>query len=211
MDFKEVVNTRRAVNLFDPEKSVEQSILRELVETAASAPSGFNFQPWSLIVLEDKEEKLRLQKHAMDQPKVSQAPVCLILLADTQGWMAGNRFADRNFDEMVKTGAMREEKRDWFNNLCQSLYGTDRETGVAFACKNTSFFAMTLMLAARDMGLHTHPMDGFDKKGVKDEFNIPDRYWVSMLIALGYFPEGGHMPEPKWRKTYDEIFVNFNP
>lgn len=210
MDFKTVVNTRRAVNFFDAEKAIPQSRLCELVETAAMAPSGFNLQPWTLIVLEDKEEKLRLQKHAMNQPKVSQAPVCLILLADTQGWMAGNRFADRNFDEMVKAGAMTADKRDRFNNLCKSLYGTDRETGVAFACKNASFFAMALMLAARDMGLHTHPMDGFDQKGVKDEFNIPDRYWVPLLIALGYFAGDKTMPEPKWRKTYDEIVVDFN-
>jgi len=210
MDFKTVVNTRRAVNLFDPEKSVTPGMLRELVETAGQAPSGFNFQPWSLIVLDDKADRLRLQKHAMNQPKVSQAPVCLILLADTHGWMSGNRFADRNFNEMVNAGTMNPDKRDWFDNLCRSLYGTDRETGVAFACKNAAFFAMTLMLAARDMGLHTHPMDGFDQAAVKSEFNIPDQYWVPLLIALGFFPTDQEMPGPKWRKTYDEIVVKFH-
>lgn len=209
MDFEKVVNTRRAVNFFDPDRAVSENLLRKIVETASLAPSGFNFQPWSLVVLRDREDKMRLQKHAMNQPKVSQAPVCLILLADTHGWKSGNRFADRNFEEMVKAGAMQPDRREWFDGLCQSLYGTDRETEVAFACKNAAFFAMTLMLAARDMGLHTHPMDGFDQAAVKREFNIPDHYWVPLLIALGFFPGDRKMPGPKWRKTYDEIVVDF--
>ncbi len=56
MDFKEVINRRRAVNFFDPGKPVSDEMLRDLIETAAKAPSSFNLQPWRLMVLKDPDE-----------------------------------------------------------------------------------------------------------------------------------------------------------
>jgi nitroreductase len=53
-------------------------------------------------------------------------------------------------------------------------------------------------------------MDGFDHEGVKKAFNIPDNYWVPLLLALGYFARGKSLAPPKWRKTFDEIVVKFH-
>lgn len=210
MNFKEIVENRRAVNFFDPSKPVPAAKLRELIDLAAKSPSGFNLQPWSLIVLTDPEEKKRLQKHAWNQPKVSEAPVTLIVLADMDGWQSGNPFVEKNFSEMVRTGLMGTEQREWFDNARASLYGASEARRVAFACKNTGFFAMTLMLAAKSLGLDTHPMDGFDIDGVRKEFHIPDHYWIPMLIAVGHFRQDKTVLPPKWRKTFDEIVVKFH-
>ena len=138
-----------------------------------------------------------------------EAPVTLIVLADMEGWKPGNRFAEKNFAEMVKAGAMTQEKREWFNNACQALYGASEARGVAFACKNTAFFAMNLMLAAKSKGLDTHPMDGFDLDAVRKEFAIPDHYWLPLLMAVGYFRADKTLNPRAWRKTYDEIVVKF--
>jgi nitroreductase len=210
MDFKDVITQRRAVNFFDTEKNVSDALLKELVETAAKTPSGFNLQPWSLIVLRNKEEKMKLQQLAWNQPKVSEAPVTLIVLADREGWKAGHPFAEKNFREMVKAGSMTEEQHQWFGDTCKALYGSSEERKMAFACKNTGFFAMSLMLAAKNLGLDTHPMDGFDHDGVKKAFDIPDNYWVPLLLAVGYFDTGKTLAPPKWRKTFDEIVVKFH-
>ncbi len=210
MNFKEIVENRRAVNFFDPEKPVPAEKLRELIDLAAKSPSGFNLQPWSLIVLTDPEEKMRLQKHAWNQPKVSEAPVTLIVLADMDGWQSGNPFVEKDFSELVKMGFMGTGQREWFDNARASLYGASESRRVAFACKNAGFFAMTLMLAAKSLGLDTHPMDGFDIDGVREEFHIPDHYWIPMLIAVGYFRQDKTVLPPKWRKTFDEIVVKFH-
>ncbi|MCF8110297.1 MAG: nitroreductase family protein [Desulfobacteraceae bacterium] len=210
MEFREAVENRRAVNFFDPQKDVSDQQIRQIVETAAKTPSSFNLQPWSLIVLRDHEEKMRLQKQAWDQPKVSQAPVTLIVLGDMSGWQEGHEFVEKNFDSLVKMGMMAEDQHDWFLNACKNLYGASRDRQVAFACKNAGFFAMTLMLAAKDLGLDTHPMDGFDMEGVKKEFNIPDNYWIPLLISVGYFRSDKTLPPPKWRKSFDEISVRFD-
>ena len=57
MEFKDVMKQRRAVNFFDPTKDVTDEQLKQIIETAALAPSGSNLQPWNVIVLRDKEKK----------------------------------------------------------------------------------------------------------------------------------------------------------
>ncbi len=105
---------------------------------------------------------------------------------------------------------MSEKQYDWFTNACKGLYGETEEKQQAFACKNAGFFAMALMFAAKNLGLDTHPMDGFDHDGVRKEFNIPENYWIPLLMAVGYFDEKKSLHPPKWRKTLEEIVVKFN-
>lgn len=210
MDFRDVINNRRSVNFFDPEKAVPDSMLNEMIEMAAQTPSGFNIQPWSLIVLKEHADKLRLQQHAWNQPKISEAPVTLIVLADTEAWKPDNPFLEKDFQEMVASGAMAEEQRQWFYGVCESLYGSSEARKIAFSCKNTGFYAMSLMLAAKSLGMDTHPMDGFDIDAVRAEFKIPDNYWIPMLLAVGYFKSDQQLTPPKWRKTVEEIIVRFD-
>ena len=210
MDFKDIINKRRAVNFFDPEKPVSDELVREMVEMASKVPSSFNLQPWSLMIIKYPEKKKRLRKLAWDQPKVTEAPVVFIVLADRDGWKKGHPFLEKNFKEMVQSGSMAEKQYDWFVNSCKGLYGETQEKQQAFACKNTGFFAMALMFAAKNLGLDTHPMDGFDHDGVRKEFNIPENYWIPLLMAVGYFDEKKSLHPPKWRKTLEEIVVKFD-
>jgi nitroreductase len=207
MDFKQVIEQRRSINFFDPDRDVPDNLLQAMVELAAKAPSGFNLQPWSLIVLRDMESKKKLQEQAWKQPKVSEAPVTLIVLADMDGWKFENPFVEKNFQEMVKAGDMSEDQKEWFANATTGLYGASEARTVAFAVKNTSLFAMSLMLAAKSLGLETHPMDGFDIDGVRNAFDVPDNYWISMLLAVGYMKPDLELRPPKWRKSYDEIVL----
>ena len=112
MEFSEIINNRRAINFFDSSKDLSDNLLKKIIDTASHAPSSFNLQPWSLIVLRDKADKLRLEKLAMNQEKVSQAPVTLIVLADKNGWQEGHRFVEKNFQEMIKAGLMDETSKN---------------------------------------------------------------------------------------------------
>lgn len=209
MEFKDVMQQRRAVNFFDTTKDVTYAQLKQIIETAALAPSGFNLQPWRVIVLRDKEKKETLRKVAMNQPKITEAPVVLIVLADREGWKKGNPGFEKDFVESVKEGSMKQEQYDWFCKATNSLYGSSPERQLAFACKNTGFFAMALMLAAKDAGLDSHPMDGFDIDGVHKAFNIPEQYWIPCLLAIGHFDKTKTLIPPKWRKSYEEIKIEF--
>lgn len=210
MNFREISEKRRAINFFDPEKDVSEEVLAEVIELAAKTPSSFNLQPWNLMVLRDQGKKEKLKGLAWDQPKVVEAPVVLIFLADKNGWQEGHATVEKNWQEMVKAGSMQPEQRQWFLDAAQSLYNWSPEANLAFAAKNTGFFAMSLMYAATSLGLETHPMDGFDHEGVRKEFNIPDNFWIPLLLAVGYKKPGLEMHPAKWRKTKEEIIVSFD-
>ena len=209
MNFQEISKNRRSINFFNPDKNVSENLLRRMVEIAANTPSSFNLQPWNLMALRNVEEKEKLKSLAWDQPKVTEAPVVLIVLADKKGWEEGNPVFEKNWEDMLKSGSMQQEQRDWFLNATNSLYNWSTDANLAFAAKNTGFFAMSLMYAATSLGLETHPMDGFDHEAVRKEFKIPDNYWIPLLLAVGYKKPGLELHPGKWRKTYNEIVVSF--
>ena len=124
MEFKDIMKQRRAVNFFDPTKDITDAQLKEIIETASLAPSGFNLQPWKVIVVKDKAKKETLRKVAWNQPKITEAPVVLIVLGDMEGWKKGNAGFEKDFAESVKAGIMKQEQYDWFTGAATSLYGT---------------------------------------------------------------------------------------
>lgn len=209
MNFKDIIEKRRAINFFDPEQEVTTELLHGMIDLAARAPSSFNLQPWNLMVLRGKEEKEKLKALAWNQPKVGEAPVVLIVLADKNSWREGHPTVEKNWQEMVKAGAMKPEQRDWFLGAAKSLYDWSPDANLAFAAKNAGFFAMSLMYAATSLGLSSHPMDGFDHEGVRKAFNIPDNFWIPLLLAVGYKKPGLELQPAKWRKSREEIIVSF--
>ena len=209
MNFRDIVKTRRAVNYFDTNKSVPENLIKEMIEIASNTPSSYNLQPWSLMILKDQEEKARLRKLAFDQPKVTEAPYIFIILADRDGWKHGSTYAEKNFIKSVESGKKKAEEKEGYFNTLKALYGETPEKQQAFALKNTGFFPMSLMYAAKELGLDTHPMDGFIHDAVRKEFNIPGNYWIPLLLAVGYFDESKKLYPPNWRKAFDDIVVKF--
>ncbi|MFH0783591.1 MAG: nitroreductase family protein [Pseudomonadota bacterium] len=209
MNFNDISKKRRAINFFDPDRDLSEDLLGQMIEIAAKTPSSFNLQPWNLIVLRDKTAKEKLLPLAWNQPKIVEAPVVLIVLADKNGWQEGHPVVEKNWQEMLKAGSMQPAQRDWFLTAAQSLYNWSPDANLAFAAKNTGFFAMSLMYAATSLGLDSHAMDGFDHEGVRKVFNIPGNFWVPLLLAVGYAKPSLEVQPAKWRKTKEEIIVSF--
>ena len=208
MDFNDILIKRRAINYFDPDRNVDEAILRAVVEDGVKAPSSYNLQPYKLKVFRNSDEKMALRKLAFDQPKVSEAPVVLAVLADREGWKEGNATLEKVFEGHVAGGGMQPEQKEWFVGTTAGLYGASEQSIQAFANKNAGLFAMSLMYAASAHGLHSHPMDGFDHDGVMKEFDIPDQYWIPMLIAVGYAKPGLDIHPKGWRQSYDDVVID---
>jgi nitroreductase len=205
MEFQDILTARRSVNFFDPDRDVPEVMLDDLLTTATHSPSGFNLQPWKVAVLRDQEQKAKLRALAWNQPKVTEAPVVLMFLADTEAWQETSPGFDRQFDYMVSIGRFAADQKAVFAKTAYGIYGQTPEKSLAFAVKNTAFYAMTVMYAAAELGLRTHPMDGFDHDGVRAAFDIPERYWIPLLLAVGYLKPGVTVTPPKWRFTPEEF------
>ena len=208
MEFRKLMESRRSVNYFDPAQPVSEKEIRAMVEFASLVPSSFNLQPWNLIVVRSAADRARLRKQAMDQPKVTEAPVVLIVLADKEGYKEDNPAVVRVWQSWEKNGYMKPEQKGWFFDAGRKLYGGSELLSTAFAAKNAAFFGLALMQAAKDMGLDSHPMDGFDQEGVIKEFSIPRKFFVPMLICVGHFDRSKKLLPRNWRKPYEEIVLS---
>ncbi|MCL4537239.1 MAG: nitroreductase family protein [Nitrospirae bacterium] len=206
MDVIQAIKERRSINFFEPGRKIPDNKLKDLIEVANLAPSSFNLQPWKVVVVKDPEKKKILKQCAFNQPKVEEASVVLIMVADP-GAMEEN--IDRMLDSWQELGYIKPEMRETYKGMANNLYGpADSLKRKIFAVKNSSLFAMNLMIAAKGLGLETHPMDGFDEECVKKEFNIPADKIIPMLIAVGYLRSGITLLPRAFRRRIDE-FVKF--
>ncbi|HSW64136.1 MAG TPA: nitroreductase family protein [Dissulfurispiraceae bacterium] len=207
MDVLHAVRERRSINYFDSSRTVPEDILQSLIETANLAPSSMNLQPWRVLVVNTPERKAVLKQCAFNQPKVAEASVMLVMIADP-GAVEAN--LGRVLDSWVNLLYIKPEAAETYRGMVSSLYeARDTEKRKMFAVKNTALFAMNLMIAARGFELETHPMDGFDEAAVKREFGIPDNCVIPMLIAVGYLKPGiTLLPRAFRRKTEEFVSVN---
>jgi len=179
----ETIRTRRATDHFISEP-VDDADLTKILEAARQAPSGYNLQPWRLIVVRDAENRKRLQNAAYNQEKISEAPVVLIFLGmkeQTKSWAKevfeeGNRLG---LGQPEKSAAIIQGATAFISNLGWELW-VNRHVMIAFS------FAM---LAAESLGYDTAPMEGFDADAVKSEFAIPREAEVIALLAIGHAQE----------------------
>ncbi|MFA5149792.1 MAG: nitroreductase family protein [Candidatus Omnitrophota bacterium] len=202
MELKKVFAERRSVNFFDASKKIDLGLLERIYDVAKFCPSSFNLQPWKIILVTDQGNKKKLKEAALNQPKVEEASAILVLLADTRGFEE----MDVIFDDMVGKVYQKEEAREGVKGFARMLY--DNPFGCrGFALRNAGLFAMSFMLAAKDFGVDTHPMDGFEQDKVKKAFSIPDRYEVAMLIAVGFHDKKKPLLERLNRKGFKEVVV----
>ena len=206
MDVIQVIKERRSINYFDAGREISDDKIIELLQLANLSPSSFNLQPWKVIVVKNTERKKVLRQCALNQPKVEEASVVLIMVADPKA-LEENR--ERVLDSWQELGYMKPEMREMYAELMKNLYGTeDSLRRKIFAVKNTALYAMNVMIVAKGLGIDTHPMDGFDEDCIKKEFNIPDDKIIPMLIAVGYLRPGITLLPMAFRRSVKE-FVKF--
>jgi len=179
----QVLLDRRATSHFAPDP-VPDEYLDTILRFATQAPSGYNLQPWRFIVVRDPENRKRLQKVAMDQPKVGEAPVVVIAFGIKGEWKS-------TMDAIIREGARRgvgkmENVEATKNNISQFLGSFP---AAVWLNRHTMIALTTMMLVAEAYGLDTAPMEGFDPEGVKREFGLPAEAEVIALLAIGFGKE----------------------
>lgn len=184
MKTTEAIKTRRSINFFDKTKTLTMEQINSLIELASLSPSSFNLQPWEVIAVIEPARKKILRECAFNQPKVEDAAVTFIIIANPG---AVEQNIDTILAKQVEAGTLKQESVESTKQMPFKMYGErDSLTRKIFAVKNASLFAMTLMIAAKGLGLESHPMDGFNSDRLKKEFGIPEEMIVPMIIAAGY-------------------------
>lgn len=196
-----IFKQRRSVNFFNPNKEIEEKVLKDIINLAVLAPSAFNLQPWQVIAVKSKQAKEKLFKLSSNQPKVLEAPITLVIVGDKSGYEPSNPI----WDVFLKMYNGDKEKLAGTQGFANSLYGTSEERRLKFAESNAALLAMSIMYAAKAYGVDSHPMSGIDFDGIRKEFGLDENKTVVMTIALGYLDESKTLYERAYRRGYDEV------
>lgn len=88
--------------------------------------------------------------------------------------------------------------RDYLVPAIQQYYSGRNQVERDEAMRRCGLAGMTLMLAAKEMGYDSCPMDGFDFDAVGKLIRLPDGHVVSFMLAIGKplrepWPRGGQL------------------
>ena len=194
MNTLEAIQSRRAIKHYDPEHRMPEAEIRQLLETAMLAPTAFNIQHWRFVAVTDPEVRKQIRAVAWDQAQVTDSSLLLVLCADVNAWKKDAARYWKDAPEPVR------------NFLVPAIgqYYEGREQVQRDECMRSCGLAgMTIMLAAKEMGYDTCPMDGFDFDAVAKIIKLPEDHVISFMIAVG---KG---TQPAWPKpgqlSYEEV------
>lgn len=201
METKQLYQQRRSVNFFDTTKKIDDKTLEEIINLAVLAPSAFNLQPWRIIICKSPESKQKLFELSNKQPKVLDASVNLLLIGNLEGYSEKNPV----WEEMLKSVGGNSEMVEGAKQAAAFLYGSSEVRKLKFAESNVGLLGMSIMIAAKEFGVDSHPMSGIDFDGIKKAFNLAENETVVMNLAMGYFDESQQLYSRRPRLTFDEI------
>ena len=186
----DAIQTRRAVKAFDPEYKMTELEIERLLSLALLAPTAFNIQNWRFLLLRDPVLRKQVRALAWDQAQVTDASLLIVLCADLRAWEKEPARYWRNVPKPVQ---------DFMVPAIHQYYAGHEQVQRDEAMRSCGIAAMTLMLAAKEMGYESCPMDGFDFDAVGKQINLPPNHAIAMFVAIGKgikepFPRGGQLP-----------------
>jgi nitroreductase len=177
----QAIRDRRATPSFDGEP-IPAGDLRQILDAGLSMPSGYNMQPWRLIVVQHPEQRKRLRAASYNQAKVEEASAVIVACGDRDGWR-------KDLDEVLRMGRA--------GGMSESYAAQAEETVPAYLSsfnpdqmdgwlnKHVMIAVTAMMLMAEVMGYDTAPMEGFEEQKVCETLRLPMSYHVVALLGIG--------------------------
>ena len=197
MTVAEALLSRRSTRAFLPTR-VEHETLHEILQLASRAPSGSNLQPRRVHVLgsasvrrlgaaiqgaflSDETGHVREYNYYTDplfEPYLARRRACGWGLYGTIGIARGER---------EKTRAYRARNYDFFGAPSGMVFSIDRRLELG-SWMDYGMFLQSIMLAAREFGLHTCPEASIAEfpRVVREHLRIGDDFTIVCGMAIGY-------------------------
>lgn len=190
MDVKTAIYERRSIKHFDTQHQLTEKEIDELLSLAMLSPTAFNIQNWRFVLVNDPAIRQQIRKAANDQAQVTEASILVILCADLKSW---EKSPERYWRDAPT------EVSDYIVPALDGYYRDRDQVQRDEAMRSCGIAAQTLMLAAKNMGYDSCPMDGFDFDAVGKIINLPQDHVIAMFVAIGKatnepWPRGGQLP-----------------
>ena len=178
----DIIRERHSVRKYDSNYQISKEEIEEILNEAILAPSSSNLQPWQFIVIQDQDTKKELREIAYNQEQVETSSAVIAVLGDKEMY----KNVEKVYQSAYEAGFMDEF------NMNRLIEGTNKtypnapdEMRANIAAFDAGLVSMQLMLISKDRGYDTVTMGGFDKQKFIQKFEVPERYFPIVLIALG--------------------------
>jgi nitroreductase len=196
MNTLEAIHARRAIKHYDPEHRLTEDEIRTLLHATMQAPTAFNLQHWRFVVVSDPEVRRQIRAVAWDQAQVTDASLLVVLCADLGAWRKSPERYWKDAPQPVQ---------DFLVPAIGHYYEGREQVQRDEAMRSCGLAGMTLMLAAKELGYDSCPMDGFDFDAVARLISLPEDHVISFMVAIGKgtqpaWPKPGQLP-------YEEVVI----
>jgi nitroreductase len=189
MNVSTAIETRRSIKAYDVNHEMTQAEIDQLMSLAMLSPTAFNIQNWRFVLVQDKELRKQVRAVSWDQAQVTDASLLIVLTADVKSW---EKQPARYWQEAPQA------VQDFLVPAIGQYYSGREQVQRDEAMRSCGMAAMTIMLAAKEMGFDSCPMDGFDFDAVAKLLNLPADHTPAMFVAVGKgtkeaWPRGGQL------------------
>lgn len=190
MNVSQAIQERRSIKAYDPSHRMTEAEIQQLLSLAMLSPTAFNIQHWRFVVVTDPVLRHQIRAVSWNQAQVTDASLLIILTADLKAWKKDPARYWVNAPQQVSDYLVKAI-HDYYTDHPQA----ERDEGM----RSCGMAAMALMLAAKEMGYDTCPMDGFDFDAVAKLINLPADHVPVMFVVVGKAleeakPRGGQLP-----------------
>jgi nitroreductase len=172
----QAIVSRRSVKHFDPAHKLSEQEIAKLMSLAMLSPTAFNVQHWRFVLVTDSVLRQQIRTVSWNQAQVEEASLLIVLTADLQAWAKQPQRYWANAPKPVQ---------DYLVPAIGHYYENNERAQRDEAMRSCGIAAQTIMLAAKEMGYDTCPMDGFDFDAVAKLLNLPADHTPAMFVVVG--------------------------
>lgn len=176
MNVSTAIETRRAIKQFDADHKMSDLEIEALMSLALLAPTAFNLQHWRFVLVQSPELREAVRAVSWMQPQITDASLVVVICADLHAWEKDPDRCWSNASDDVREGIVA---------AIDEYYRGRPQTQRDEAMRSCGIAAQTLMLAAKEMGYDSCPMDLSDFDEVAKLIQLPEGHVISMFVALG--------------------------
>jgi nitroreductase len=176
MQVSQAITERRSIKAFDPSHRLTEQEIAKLMALAMLSPTAFNIQHWRFVLVTDPVLRQQIRAVSWNQAQVEEASLLIILTADLNAW---EKDPARYWANAPK------QAQDYLVPAIGNYYKGNEQVQRDEGMRSCGMAAMTIMLAAKEMGYDTCPMDGFDFEAVSKLINLPQDHTPVMFVVVG--------------------------
>ena len=176
MDTFDAIKTRRAIKKFDNTYKMSDEQVQSLMKLTLLSPTSYNQQNWRLITVTDQAVKEQIHVAARNQAQPLDGSLVILLCGNMSAWKD---------DPMRYWKNHPLEKQEHVRDAMHKKYSDSPQNRRDEAMRSCGFAAQTIMLAAKQMGLDSCPMVGFEYDEMAKIINLPDDHIIVMMIVVG--------------------------